>query len=83
MDKKQVMVYLAMILTTLVDLESSGPIPKSSIYMAMRMDINKYSTMESIMLDAGLCTVTSETISLTDKGRALGIKCNEAIAKKA
>lgn len=66
MDRKQLIADIAAVLTTLR--EVNEPSPRSSIYMALGMDMKRYETLEQALVGAGFVKTTSQTITLTGKG---------------
>lgn len=72
MTKNEMNVYLCAILTTLA--ETGNAMPKSPIYLALGMDFDRYCTIEAVMVNAGLVTVTPETMTLTDAGHKMVAK---------
>lgn len=60
-----------------------GPVPASTLYLALGMDLPAYETVVGI-LDAGGCIVCgSDTLRLTGKGRDLARQCEAALAGSA
>lgn len=82
MDKQQLLSWIAGILTTINEVSPNDPIPASSIYLAMGMNIRDYELVRDVMLHCEFITTTSETIALTDKGRAKAIELEQAVAQR-
>lgn len=80
MDRKEMTAMLAALVTTLADMPDNWS-PRTPVYLALGMDIDKYTAFESAVSRAGLVTVTNDTIKLTADGKALADKINAALAK--
>lgn len=78
MTRNEINTYLCAVLTTLADLDGQ-PAPRSSLYLALNMEIARFEMIETLLTKAGLVTVTSETMKLTDAGRAMVVKIKAAI----
>jgi len=60
------------VINVLIDAASTtGPIPRSTIYMLTGMNLQAAESIQSIMVDAGWITVTPDTIRATRTGREL------------
>lgn len=79
MTKQELYVYIAAILTTL--LETDAPAPESSLYLAMGMDLPRYELVRDLMVRLELVTVKSYTMRLTEKGTSMAHECNAALTK--
>ena len=75
MDRTEINRFLSAILTTLLE---TGSAIESTIYLALEMDMNRYSTLRVILVSGGLATVQSNVIRLTAKGKDLAEKINAA-----
>jgi len=81
MDKQQLLTWIAGILTTLNEVSPNDPIPASSIYLAMGMNMSDYEIVRNMMLAGGWISTTSSTIALTQKGRDKAIELENAMAR--
>lgn len=80
MTKTEINIHLAAILTTVA--EVGGMSPRTPIYMAMGMNIDAYTLVESLLCRAGLAVATTETLTLTDSGKAMAAKIEADIASR-
>ena len=78
MTRNELNARLAAVLTTLAELNTDAA--ESTIYLALGMDIEKYTVIKSIMTAGDLATVRGNRIALTAKGREIAMKCNAALA---
>lgn len=78
MDRKTLNILLASILTTL-DETNGGWSPRTMIMLGCKLDLATYTFVESILVDAKLCTKTSEVITISDKGREMAKKISAAV----
>lgn len=76
---KNTTVIIAAILTTL--LETDGG-PESSLYCGLGMDIHLWERIKFVLLRENLIEINSYWCELTDAGRELAHKCNEALAAR-
>ena len=81
MDKQQLLTWIAGILTTLNEVSPNDPIPASSIYLAMGMNMSDYELVRNIMLQCDYITTTPSTIALTQKGRDKAIEIEATLAR--
>ena len=70
MDKQQLLSWIAGILTTLNEVSPTEPIPASSIYLAMGMNMHDYELVRNLMVQCRFITTTPSTITLTELGRS-------------
>lgn len=82
MDKQQLLSWIAGILTTLNEVSPNDPIPASSIYLAMGMNMSDYELVRNMMTSAGWISTTPSTIALTQKGRDKAIELEQAMAQR-
>jgi len=80
---------IAAILLTVYELEREARhkdsklpivIPASSVYIALGMDMYAFERMAATMRRAGVADIGPETISLTEKGRNLAIRVENALS---
>lgn len=70
MTKKQLIMKLAIIVSTLGETtEPDQTIPASTIYLALGSNYSDYMVIASVGESVGWLKTTSETVSLTPKGR--------------
>ena len=74
---------IALIQKTITDVllvlaDTTGPSPRSMIYLAVGMDMSIATIIESVMTGNGWVTCTSDTIRITAKGRELVQSCQTA-----
>lgn len=78
---KQMMVDVAAVLTTILDCGVDAP--ESSIYLAFGTDFERFQTIKQVIVGANLVIANrNSTLSLTETGRQIAVKCNEALASK-
>lgn len=76
MDKRQIMTYVAAIVTTLAE---TGGGPESSLYLALGGDINKWNDIKGLLVSSGLIVVRSDHwVEITAKGRKLAVDIEAA-----
>lgn len=80
MTRNEINVKLAAIITTVA--EVGGMSPRTPIYLAMGMDIDAYTLIESLLTRAGLAVATNETLTLTEAGKAMAAKIEASIKGK-
>lgn len=73
MDTKELMARIASLVCALSE-TSGGWAPASTLYMAVGMDIHAYETIASVAAQAGLVEKTSQTLTITSKGRDMAAK---------
>ena len=76
MDKNELLTRIAAILTTLDETKGS---PESMLYIFMGMDMDKWSQVRNILIDADLVQIKSHYVTLTPKGKETAQKLNKAI----
>ena len=81
LTKNELLTYVSAILTTLLEVSPNDPIPASSIYLALGMDLGKYELVKDIMVQCNWIVATSFTITLTSEGRAKATELENALAK--
>lgn len=70
MNQKQLIVKLAMIVSTLGETTEPGePVPASIIYLGLGSNYEEYTLIARMGEHVGWLKTTSETVSLTPKGR--------------
>lgn len=70
MNKKQLVVKLAMIVSTLGETTEPGStVPATMIYLALGSDYEEYLTIARMGQSVGWLTTTPETVGLTAAGR--------------
>jgi len=79
MTRKETNIYLCSILSTALETEPE-PFPESMAYLAMGSRIDDWNVIKALLDSAGLATFKGHAISLTDKGRALAKKIDDALA---
>jgi hypothetical protein len=77
MDRKQVMIDMAAVLTTAAEI--GGAVPQSPLYLALGGDLDRFTLVRDVLVKSGLATVTAETLTLTEAGRLTAAKL-EALA---
>lgn len=74
MTRKSMIV--AAVLSTLYEVEKDSkiktPIPASTIYMALGMDMMAWEEAAAALRRLDVCDISANTIELTDKGRQWG-----------
>ncbi len=82
MTKNEIFTFVAAILTTLDEVGTDAA--ESTIYMALGMDMAKYTSIRDLLVSSKLVTVKGHRISLTPAGRETAQKCNAVLetAKK-
>lgn len=71
----------AEIAATVTVLDEVDGSPESLIYMALGMDIDRWNTMRSVLLQNGLITIANNYVRLTANGRGLARKLHNVLAK--
>jgi len=70
MTKKQLIVKLAMIVSTLGETTEPGQsVPATMIYLALGSDYSEYQAISGVGASVGWLKLTAETVSLTPAGR--------------
>jgi len=82
MTRTEINIYLAAILTTALETEPEV-FPESLAYLVLSCNLDSWATLKEIMLHNELATFAGHSITLTDKGRALAVKCNEVKTKES
>jgi hypothetical protein len=77
MTKREVLSLVAAIICTLA--ETNGA-PESTLYMFVNMDMDKWTTLKTIMIEAKLITISGHYVRLTEQGRSTADKINRKIA---
>ena len=78
MDKKEFMLKVAAILTTL--LEVSGA-PESQFYIFCDMDMDKWNYIRNFLIAQKWISVKGNYVTLTTEGKEIAEKLNAAIGK--
>jgi hypothetical protein len=78
MDKNELLVKVAAIITTLLE---TGGSPESMLYIFCDMDVDKWQMMRSILLKVGFVTIKGNYVTLTENGRIKAEKINQVISK--
>lgn len=73
-ERKQVLAIVGAILSTIYEVSPNDPIPASSIYLALGMNLQQYEYITNAMVSAGLIIKTSSTIAITDSGKAKALE---------
>jgi len=60
--------------------EEDSPVPKTPIYMALGSDLDRLTRVSMLLESAGVVKMSSETMTLTAKGREMAAKVNEIMA---
>lgn len=90
MNRQEIMVNFAAILTTLRDMETEDKakgaffnlgVPESHIYLGLGMDLPKYELIRDLLLKSEVATRQHDCLRLTDKGRETAGKINAKIGK--
>lgn len=80
MTKKELMVYVTHVLTALA--EGGGWSPEGALYTGLGMDLDRWQAVRHVLVGAGLVTIKSYQVELTDLGRETAQKL-EAVLQKA
>jgi hypothetical protein len=84
MDRQEINVALAAILTTALEIKPGEFFPCSMAYLALGSNIDNWNLIKEILLAAKLADISNDCITLTDKGRILAEKCNAvALSRKS
>ena len=86
MTSNEVKVRVAAVLSTMVDMEERGTsvIPASSVYMAVGMSMSVWELIRDVLVGADLVVYGRDHgLTLTEKGREVGVKCNALLATRA
>jgi len=67
---------IAAIVTTLNETDGA---PESMLYIFLDMNMDEWQTMRHLLVSNGLITIKGNYATLTDKGRELAQKLNEAL----
>lgn len=70
----------AAIVTTLFEIGEYAP-AESTIYLALGMDMGRYERVRGLMVASDLIHVSSNRITLLEKGRRLGEDLNKILAE--
>lgn len=73
MDKKQLYIYVAAILTTALETEPT-PFPETMAYIAIGHDMAKWEIVKSALLACKFITISGHSIALTPHGRDVARK---------
>lgn len=76
MNRQMLNVIMSIIIETLD--EAGTDCAESTIYMAIGSDINLYSEVKSILVGAGIISISFHRCSLTEKGKQLAQKIRDA-----
>ena len=76
MDKQQLYVYIAAILTTLTEFKDTA---ESTLYMLTEMDMRKHRTVMAVLTEMNWVKVSNHRVSITDDGREIAAKLNEVL----
>lgn len=81
MDKDKLLMVLAHFMTTLAETDNALPVPRSTLYLAMGMDLEGSDHVLSVGESMGWLRTSSQTVRLTDKGRKQAEKFSKVLAK--
>lgn len=81
MNKNDLLARIAALVSTLNE-EPGGMAPASLLYLALGMDMRSYSVVSDLAAQAGLVEKTSQTLTITPKGRELARKMDALMARK-
>jgi len=76
MDKRAMADFAA----TLTTLAETNTAIASTIYLAMGSDINRYNVVKRMLLATKTAEVTSEMLTITDKGRKIAAQIEAVLA---
>lgn len=79
MANKELVVWVAAILSTLYELNHGTP--ESMLYLALGMDHEKFTEIRMLLVKCGWVTISGNYIELTNDGRAKAIEL-EALKKQ-
>ena len=82
MNRNELLTYISAILTTILEVSPTDPIPASSIYLAMGMNLQNYELVRDVMVKCNWVVATSSTIALTSEGRAKATELENALVRK-
>jgi len=80
MNSKRSLVDFAATLTTLAE---TGTAIASMVYLALGSDMDRYNAVIRLMRTSDAAVVTSETLTITYRGRALATKIQEIVDQAA
>lgn len=82
MTRQALNALLCAVITTL-DEVPGGWSPRTVIMLGLKLDLPQFTFLEDIMVRGGLVDKTSETLTITDKGRAVAKQVRDHVASKA
>ena len=77
MDKQELMVKVAAVLTALA--ETNSGTPESMLYILCDMDMSKWEILRHVLLGAGFVTIKGNFVTLTESGKETAIKLESVI----
>ncbi len=81
MNRNDLLARIAALVSALNE-EPGGMAPASSLYLALGMDMQSYSLVSDLASQAGLVKKTSQTLTITPKGREMARKVGALMARK-
>lgn len=77
MDKNKLTALVAAIICTLA--ETNGA-PESTLYIFVGMDMDKWTTLRHILIEAKFVTISNHFVKLTEQGKSVADRINAKIA---
>lgn len=77
MDKNEMLLKIAAILTALADCNGS---PESMLYIFCDMDMDKWTKLRYVLVESKLVSIKSNYVTLTPQGIETAAKLNKAIS---
>ncbi len=78
MDRNQMLVYIAAILSTLLDVDGT---PESMLYIAVGMDMSSWEAIKDVMTRCNWISCKGHYVQLTNEGKLKAIEINKAVSK--
>lgn len=80
MDKKELLLRVAAILTTLNESDWS---PETMLYLGTGSNLDEWMQVKFLLVSSGMVTAQHDTLAITDKGRELANRINAIAGKGA
>ena len=67
---------LAEVAAIVATLQETNGAPESTLYMFLNMDMNRWSIVRSVLIEAKLISICAHYVTLTDEGQKVATKLN-------
>lgn len=83
MESKETLAKMGAILCTLAEVVPNGePVPASSIYLALGMNMMEYTSIIKMLVNTGYVSSTPSTIRITPKGKEIADRINTKMVEQ-